>query len=263
MKPIQLFHGRKKKKMIRFNLSASSLNLYKESPYQFYLQYIMKEEPDTKVNQVYGQSGNALHHTLEFYDPDTHTVDKVREFFDKEWDSFNLDEKTGFNGKSLSKEQYWKGVLRGMEIMKKHAILEKEKEIILPFVKRKNIEINLKGYIDCLIIDREDNSVKVLDWKTSSSADNDEEKFRFQARMYCYLMWKKEKELVKEAVFEFVKIGETRKYRFTDDEIMYFGEELEEYDEGNPFESEVLFQFPVGRMEQSFQPIQEEMSETV
>lgn len=236
--------------MIKFNLSASSLNLYRESQLIFYYNYIVKESPDTITNKVYGDAGNVVHELLETYIENPNLIYDDEMCFTEKWNSKNLDSEKGFTNKPINTTPYLNafklGVMKLKNIYNKGK-LNPESEIILPF--RDNI--NLKGYID-LVVKTQD-EVILVDWKTSSSID-DGDSFKTQGLMYFTLYYLKHSILPKKIVFEYLKIGQQVSYEFSFEEVKEFikylnkvvdeiiekGFDITKYDIGNidsPFNS--------------------------
>jgi superfamily II DNA or RNA helicase/CRISPR/Cas system-associated exonuclease Cas4 (RecB family) len=208
--------------MIQFNISASSLGLYEQSQLLFYYGYLIKAEPDTKVNEVYGKSGRAVHSALERYIIDKTPKELIEGMFIQEWQNENLHIEKGFNNQPLNYQQYYNCVRIGT--MKLDLIYSKfeqisEKEIILPFIDNEKYKINLKGYIDLIL--RNEKEVVLVDWKTSSKISNNDE-FRTQALMYFYLYYKKFNEIPTKIIFEYLKLNKTKEYKFNLDELKEF-----------------------------------------
>lgn len=199
-----------------FNISPSSLNLWLSSPLQFYYQYIVKAAPDINLNQVYSQSGNCTHESLEKYS-ETKDKEQVRQFFNKRWEEFELHKNTGFAGRLLSKQQYWECVEYGMERMDTDIKVEKS-ELRLEFPVCDGVM--KKGFLD--ILGEVDGKKEIIDWKTSSSMNGDEERFRIQTMFYSHLYWCETGEFIEQARIVYLKLKKDKVYNFTIDEIVNF-----------------------------------------
>ena len=90
-------------KPLRFNISASSLNLYRESQLLFYYQYVLKADPDSPVPVVYGLAGSIVHDMIE----NNKDIDDYEAEFNKQWEEKDLYNLPGLNGKPLDKETFF------------------------------------------------------------------------------------------------------------------------------------------------------------
>lgn len=218
--------------LLKFNLSPSSLNIYKESPLVFYFQYIEGSYPDTSVPEAYGKAGSVVHSLLENYvNRDINPIEQ----FEEEWKRYGVDnEKT--LGAPLDQSLYLKAVRKGVEILNtKYEITKTEEKLFFPVINDRRGVVNLKGVIDCQGTFKERNGRRVIvDWKTSSSVDEGD-KFRRQGLFYVlldYLRHRKQnpdKEYdIPVVVFEYVKIDETKMFDFSLSEIQSFEDTLYE-----------------------------------
>ena len=195
--------------MIKFNISASSYSLYKDSPLVFYYTYILKAPYDTKVNQTYSSSGTIVHNLLEEHSHDEN-LDVFSEF-EKRWHNAGLDDAPGFKGEPLNKDEYKNALKYGLKLMDNlYEIIDTEIKYELPFYEDNNISVNLKGFIDFLAKDKKGN-ICIVDWKTSSSKSD----FRIHALMYHLLYYKQNSSLPNRAVYEYLKLGTSTIYTFT------------------------------------------------
>lgn len=210
-------------KKIKFNISASSYSMYKQSPLMFYYTYIKKSKPDTVVNKTYGLAGNIVHNILEEYGEDkTLNYEKL---FNERWDEKNLNELKSFNGKPLCKKTYFNALRTGVKLLDNvYSIVEPEMKIVMNFYEDSNVKIGLKGFIDCVCKNKNDELI-ILDWKTNSSKGD----FTTHALMYHLLYYKKFNKLPKKAVYEYLKIGDAVTYEFTLDDVLNFEKELYDF----------------------------------
>lgn len=209
--------------MIKFNISASSYSVFKESPLVFYFQYILKLNPDTISNQSYGLAGNAVHNTLDEYAKDK-SLD-VEKVFNEKWDNNNLDEISSFNGKPLDRAEYCNALNYGKRLIDKvYPDGFSEEGFVLPFYKENDCIIDLKGFIDYIYQDS-DGDIYIIDWKTNNSKTD----FTLAAKMYFLLYLKKYNTMPKAAIYEYIKIGAKTKYEFSLEEIQEFESELKSF----------------------------------
>ncbi len=201
-------------KKIIFNMSASSLNQYLESQLVFYYQQIQKAKPDSLVPTCYGQAGNVVHETLE----QCRRVDPTKLFMQK-WDEKDLDSQLGLNGQPLSKEIYYYAMLYGVELLSNQYSETHHEELIqFRIVDTPQAQINIKGFIDCKVVE-DGGSIILVDWKTNNSVKQDDS-FELQGKMYSLLVYLKYGIVPKKIVFEYLKLKITKEYTFTKEEIL-------------------------------------------
>ena len=235
---------------IEFNISASSLNLFHTSPLQFYYDYIVKEKPDTDVYTAYGDGGTAVHESLEEYENGaSKTV--VRMKFEEIWKEKNLDNSPIING-FLKKQDYLFALESGMKIIdNKYTVLHPEEEILFPLVDNEKARINIKGIIDLQATEKISNEYVIVDWKTSNRVDEGED-FKRQGLFYTYLTFRKYKKMPKKMIFEYVKIGQTKEYRFTEFEVKEFERKLLDFAEEIQIKGFDIEQYDFGNIEGIF-----------
>jgi superfamily II DNA or RNA helicase/RecB family exonuclease len=202
----------------RINLSASSMNCYRDSELLFYYNYIKKLDPDTDTVECYGAAGNVVHTVIEeFVEEKLSGEYDVFARFETLWNEKKLHILRGMNGSPLCKDTYFAAVNRGITKVKE---LRNDNDVIslvpeLKFEEKlyegKNFVFYIKGFID-VVVEKSD-GVEVIDWKTSSSVSNG---FELQGLHYAYALHKLYKNIEScTSVFEYVKINETKEYTFT------------------------------------------------
>tara|TARA_Y100000310_G_scaffold103241_1_gene101552 strand:- start:32230 stop:33774 length:1545 start_codon:yes stop_codon:yes gene_type:complete len=220
---------------MKFNLSASSLNLYLESQLRFYYTYIEKADADTEVPQVYGTAGNIVHEALEYFAKESDSVkellgvtgtDQLKrntcQWFNDEWARLKIKYQKGMWIPSrkdyhiLDKSKYAICVDRGIKLLEekyKNPVPEELIEI------QYNDDIKIKGIIDlpCEL----DGETVIVDWKTSSRVD-DGGSFKRQGLFYCMLHQLKHGKLPKKVIFEYLKINKVKEYVFQLNEVLDF-----------------------------------------
>lgn len=147
--------------------SWSKINCFHNSPYEYYLKYILKAKED-RANSIYTTTGGLAHDILEkLYTNQIKYEDMIGQFEDG-WtvavDIADLKfDRTDEEKNTRIKDKYYENLVH---FFNNHVIL-KNKPIIEQFVKVK-IDNNLfQGYIDCAFKD-EDGNVNIVDFKTSS-----------------------------------------------------------------------------------------------
>jgi superfamily II DNA or RNA helicase len=219
-----------KKKMV-FNLSASSLDTYKNSQLQFYFKYILKAEPDTKVNQIYGQAGNIIHKLAEKYikyridinsyfgqknnsTEEQTNFDRYFSEFEGKWKELRLDERLGFNAKPLNKEDYLFSLENTLRYIEKNININgTETFFSFPVFKNASAEVNIKGFIDAI----DTTNHIIYDWKTNSSIED----FTIASKMYCYAYYKKTGKLAK-AIYYYCKLDKLQQYEYSIEDLLEF-----------------------------------------
>jgi len=163
-----------------FNLSYSSWSNFKQSEFQFFLNYIDKAEKTDEAIQVYGNAGNALHEALEDY------INFKKETLKEKWIKYDIDNKTGIAGHKLKFDDYQKMLENGKKIIDNN----KHKNIITEEKFEKEIYgINMKGFFD-VIIRTDDGKIIIMDWKSNSKHSN--ELHEDQRLFYSWYIWKTE-----------------------------------------------------------------------
>lgn len=207
-----------------FNISASAYQQFINSPLLFYLNKLSDEQPDTETVKCYGLAGGVVHDCIELF-VNERNKELVKKHFDNEWDRLEINTLNGLNGKPLNKIQYWNCVIKGQSFVEilydKQGVLHCEEEIILPFYEDEKYVVNAKGYID-VTIKKEDGTVIICDWKTSSS----ETDFSVQSLFYHWLYFEKHGVLPSHSEFVYLKLGKKKIYKHSLDEVLSFKQKV-------------------------------------
>ena len=240
-----------------FNLSYSSLSLYRQSPRTFYYSYIKKLPPPDKTNQVYGKAGNVAHKALECY------VQKIPFDAEKEWVKKRLDTEVGFNDLPLSFPIYKKCIDKGESVIDMYKELGYDIKVEEKFLFPYKEGINIKGFVD--VVASKNDTIVLMDWKTNSSLTKGVHKE--QRLFYCWLYYKQYGVIPKLTKWYYLKLDRADKDIFSlkhiqafekemselIDEIIAKGDNAEEYDIGdidNPFNGyKSLMQTPIIKKE--------------
>lgn len=150
---------------MNFNFSYSTYDTYCKSPLWFYFMKIAKaEETDTGM-QVYGDAGNVVHNAIEDY------IKTRKDTFDFHWDSYDIDNQTGFRNCKLSKEKYRQMYETGKNICK-YIITYYGRNSIRPeleiYKKFEGFPLKIRAFID-LYVETIDGDIIIYDWKTNST----------------------------------------------------------------------------------------------
>lgn len=230
--------------MLKFNISPSAINLYNTSPLQFYYRYVVKQKPDTGVVSSYGEAGSLVHKCIERF---CSGLEYEQYFFDM-WNKLNIDEMIGINGDFLNQTKYFVALFNAIEIINNdYQIIKTEETISFPFIDNKGAKINVKGIIDFRGISKNDNSMVIADWKTSTSVECN----RIQMKHYAYLIWRKYKIIPRAAVY-YIKAGGCNDYVFTREEIMDYDRKLLDFAEMIISKGDDIKQYDIGNIKTPF-----------
>lgn len=214
------------KKKTKFNLSASSLNTYYESPLLFYLKYIARVPDDTDVPVCYGLSGSIVHDCLEKYVKGELTQDEAYTYFIEEWEKQELHVHKDLKGEVLDKMPYILALTNGMRIVADYEDHVCEEDFLFPLIETEDFEIGMRGFIDLQTTQVADKQKVIVDYKTSNRVDEGEN-FKRQALFYSMLIHKKKGYIPAKTVFHYLKLGAKKEYSFTIEEVIEFEKELE------------------------------------
>ncbi len=168
----------------KFTWSASSLKTYLQCKRRFYLNYILKiKEHDISLSPKPYELGNIIHNILEeYYKSDSRDFKKIEELFTK-YKSTNA-----FLTLDLEiwKKKIYEFYIKDTQRLKNAQIIGIEKSFNCTFEG-----INIKGTVDR--VDKVDDRLEVLDYKTSSSLKVDtiktyEKSTDFQLEFYYIAM---------------------------------------------------------------------------
>ena len=181
--------------------SASLIKVYKSCPFRFYCK-ITDQEKDTNVDTSYGDAGNAVHHTLEYYFEHLYDIPldsalvELKNHFEEKWESYEL------TNPVLKKDLYWLCVINGIKLDVKPTHLEHEFRII-------EEGIDFIGYAD--VMNTEEHWIG--DWKTSTYKKNKLDGYKEQLKFYAWAYWK-EQGVIPMCWVYFNKVNKIFKYQF-------------------------------------------------
>lgn len=157
----------KKKYGVKELYSWSKVNTFMTSPYEFYLQYILRKKPDID-NCAYAPLGGIVHQVIEDYYNNKISYNEMAERFEDGWitaiDIADLkfdrnDEEKNNNIKAKYKEDLY-------HFFNHHAPIKNKVELER-FLSAKIGDYVLQGYADAITKDEDGNFV-IIDWKTST-----------------------------------------------------------------------------------------------
>ena len=165
--------------------SFSRMNLFKTSPYSYYLKYIVQAKEDND-NSIYGVMGGCVHTILEKFYSDEIKYEDMLDEFENAWMT-NVDildlkfDRTDEEKNNKIKDKYYKNL---KHFFKNHTILE-DKPKLEKFIITNIGDFYFQGYID--VINKDKNGVyNIIDWKTSSIyLGHKAEKESFQLGIYA------------------------------------------------------------------------------
>ena len=188
-------------------LSPSSITLYQESQFRFYLKYILRLPSQNEVVQCYGKAGTLVHELLE--KPEDISMVQFKEV----WDKSGLNELKDLRDRVLNIDDYYDMYLRGYKVLEANNF---------NFYPEEEIQIELdgctaKGIIDVLSKDRN----CILDWKTCTKI----KEYKLQATHYAWSVYKKYN-IIPKVVFYFLRQGKQVPYNITLKDIQEYTEFL-------------------------------------
>lgn len=156
----------KKKYSVDRLWSWSRINCYRNSQYEYYLKYILKEKEDRK-DGIYAIQGGICHDIIEnFYLKNIEFTDMITQYenklFELELAEYKYDRTDDEKNKNIAYN--YENSIR--DFFKTHNII-KHKVMLEQFITIKVGNNLFQGYIDCLVRDKDDN-IHILDWKTST-----------------------------------------------------------------------------------------------
>lgn len=193
--------------------SSSTYKGYKSCEFKHYCK-ITKQPEDDDTDNSYGDSGNVVHHSLEYYYTNLkdlqfeHSTSELKPLFEEEWDEVQI------NNPKLDKDLYWLCVINGIKLDVSFTDLEYEFRIIEP-------GLNFIGYAD--VMDRENHIIG--DWKTSTYKKSKVDEYRQQLKFYAWAYYK-EFGVVPKAWVYFNKVNKKFDFTFTLEELKEVEKEL-------------------------------------
>lgn len=139
--------------------SYSKLSSFQNCPYGYYLTYIQHIKGE---DNVYGILGNVVHDMYELLTKDEITIEEAKEKFKQEYELCKFLGLT-FPTK-MSEEKYVYDVEHSFDyFIKPMGRLEQERYFQIELENK-----IFRGYIDLIIFDDENKTIRVIDYKTSS-----------------------------------------------------------------------------------------------
>ena len=236
---------------VSFNLSPTSLNLFYQSPLLFYLTYIAKVPDDTRVPVCYGLSGNIVHDCLEKYAKKELDRDGAFLHLVNEWERQNLHFHRDVKGQTLSQMDYLTAIVKGIQVIDSHENHVCEETISFTFKENDLMRIGIKGIIDLQAMEKENNQPVIIDYKTSNSVSSGED-FQRQALFYNLLLHQKKNIIPSKTVFHYLKLGVSKDYVFSLEDIEEFKQELHDIADQLLSLGTNIENYPIGEIEGLF-----------
>ena len=147
--------------------SWSKVNTFMTSPYEFYLQYVLRKKPDVD-NCAYAPMGGCAHQIIEDYYGGKIKYEEMIECFEDSWMTAIEIADLRFDRNDSEKNESIKNKYKeGLEcFFRNHKPLENKVELER-FLSAKIGDYVLQGYADAITKDENDNFV-IIDWKTST-----------------------------------------------------------------------------------------------
>ncbi len=206
--------------------SPSSINTYKQCPRKYYYSYIKKLPRPSNIHCI---RGNIVHEALEeFYAMDIGDANeanfipkfsnRLKDLFHEKWDGhrkemsdmgMSNDEIFGYYQDTLMMLAVWINAIikRTGQLLEKYSFEDAFYQMKPDLIEQKFVSDYYKvmGYVDCIYL--KDGKVKILDYKTSNSADVKPE-YQLQLGIYALLFEERYGKLPDELALWFLKHGE-------------------------------------------------------
>jgi len=202
-----------------YRYSASFLKLKKKCWFAVWCKITGKEKQEDPTIPPYGDAGNVVHHSLEYYynhlydlDPKSALVE-LKQYFDQWWyESYEI------TSPKLNVNLYWLCVINAIKLNLKVTDTEKEYNFNLP---SKHGPIKIISYVDAE--NSEDNWQG--DWKTATYKKSKLEEFKEQLKFYAYMKYKTEGIIPMNWVY-FNKVNKMFKYKWNEATVMEIEKEI-------------------------------------
>lgn len=172
--------------------SYSQLKLFDSDPYEYYLKYIKKVEPDILEDSPYGLIGGMVHDLLEQFYKNEIKRSECKELFINQFSSIISDPKTGRFSKEEDlnrniSDNFQRDIIDYFSRVQKlegKVLCEDPVSCLLSNEFQKSAFL---GYIDFLNF-RKDGKIQIIDYKTSSLyKEKDIDKYSRQLLLYAHV----------------------------------------------------------------------------
>jgi superfamily II DNA or RNA helicase len=172
--------------------SFSQNKMFTECPRTWYYKYIKKVP--TVEDLVYANGGSCIHDAIEFYFTNNATIEATKEVFKKEWAKYKLADTI----LKYKEDIYWNMVLTAINLPFKPTSCE-----------MKIFFSDVVAYLDAVNTTTD----HIVDWKSSTRGEWNEEEYKLQLQFYCYLYQRKFGRLP--------KLAEVYYLKYTDNKISF------------------------------------------
>ena len=149
--------------------------------------YLKVKQIPVISDMCYADAGNVLHKCLElFYKGNIKTLDVLKVEFNNLWQTKNLDSSKIKN----KKDEYWLMVVNGTNLNLK--LTSNELKIFYP---------DVVAFIDGVNTETDE----IIDWKSSTRREENEEEYTRQLKFYSYLYYRKFSRMIKKATVYYLK----------------------------------------------------------
>jgi len=153
-----------------YRSSFSQHMMFSICPRSWYYSAILKIFVPSDM--CHANAGTAVHKALDKYYKNGKVMEDAKQEFECQWNKFKLDE----TKLRLRKDEYWLMCMNGIQLNKN--ITTTEMKIYYP---------ELVAYLDG--VDTTNN--EIIDWKTSTRSEENQEEYRKQLLFYSYLFYRK------------------------------------------------------------------------
>jgi len=184
-----------------YRSSFSQHMMFSNCPRSWYLSAIQKIYVPSDM--CHANAGTAVHKALDKFYKDGKKIDEAKQEFEYNWNKFKLDE----TKLRLKKDEYWLMVLNGIQLDRN--ITSTEMKIFYP---------ELIAYLDAV----DSSNDEILDWKTSTRSEENQEEYRKQLLLYSMLYNRKFGRIPKKSTVYYLKYSGSKgelSFSFNDDDV--------------------------------------------
>ena len=140
--------------------SYSKISSFHNCSWSWYLRYIRGIEGK---NNVYGILGNVIHDCYEEITKGELTIDDAIQTFSEKY--YNCIEEGYKFPTENSGDKYYQDIIHSFKSFENFKYCEMKQELYFEY---ELCDIKFRGYIDLVLINHKDKTIRILDWKSSS-----------------------------------------------------------------------------------------------
>ena len=197
---------------MEYRYSASFLKLWRTCKFRVFCK-ISEQAQDGSVDTSYGDAGNVVHHTMQYYYDNLYEIDINSALVELEQHFNVLWEQADIQNPKINQNLYWLSVINGVKLKLKATGVEREYNMTDPFTAI--------AYVD--IENTDENWIG--DWKTSTYKSSKLKEYKEQLKFYAYIYWKKTGIIPMTWVY-FNKVNKIFKYKWTESSLKVLEQEI-------------------------------------